>query len=305
MSAQRAAWAEQPERSSVAVLRLMTWLSLRCGRTLSRLLLYPIAAYFLLTAPAARRASRDYLRRALGRAAGWRDGFRHFFTFSATIHDRVYLLNGRFDSFDVEIFGETELRSVLRADSGAILLGAHFGSFEILHALGERQPDLRVVTAMYEENARKINAALGAINPNLRHDIIPLGHIDTMLQIEKQLGEGALIGMLGDRSPHRDGMLGVRFLGDDAQFPLGPMRVAAVLRRRVVFMTGEYLGGNRYAIRFEPIADFTDLARSERAQAVDAGVRAFAACLERRCRETPYNWFNFYDFWKPAAVPPQ
>ena len=47
--------------------------------------------------------SQAYLTRALGRPAGWRDSFRHVLAFASTIHDRVYLLNDRFDLFDIEI----------------------------------------------------------------------------------------------------------------------------------------------------------------------------------------------------------
>ncbi len=42
------------------------------------------------------------------------------------------------------------------------------------------------------------------------------------------------------------------------------MRLAAMLKRPVLFMSGLYLGGNRYAIHFERLADFSTLERSER-----------------------------------------
>jgi hypothetical protein len=55
------------------MLRVMTWISLRLGRRAGRVVLHLIAAYFLLFAPASRRASGNYLRRALGRPPHWRD----------------------------------------------------------------------------------------------------------------------------------------------------------------------------------------------------------------------------------------
>ena len=60
-----AQWQQRPERSSLPVLRLMTWLSLRLGRRASRWILYLIAAYFLAFAPTARRMARNYLQRVL------------------------------------------------------------------------------------------------------------------------------------------------------------------------------------------------------------------------------------------------
>jgi len=93
--------------------------------------------------------------------------------------------------------------------------------------------------------------------------------------------------------------LRVPFLGADAEFPVGPMRLAAMLKRPVLFMSGLYLGGNRYAIHFERLADFSHLERPGRDAAIQSAVVAYAACLERHCRAAPYNWFNFFDFWRP------
>ena len=132
-------WADTPERSNMLMLRLMTWISLRLGRRTARGVLHLIAAYFLLFASASRRASRSYLGRALGRPARWRDLYRHFFTFAATIHDRVYLLNRRFDLFDFEVHGEDLLRRLLADHKGLFLLGAHLGSFEVIRALAARR----------------------------------------------------------------------------------------------------------------------------------------------------------------------
>ena len=54
-AAPNAAWTQHKERSSLLMLRVMSWLSLRLGRRLSRPLVYAIAAYFVCFAPTARR----------------------------------------------------------------------------------------------------------------------------------------------------------------------------------------------------------------------------------------------------------
>jgi predicted LPLAT superfamily acyltransferase len=35
-----------------------------------------------------------------------------------------------------------------------------------------------------------------------------------------------------------------------------------------------------------------------RAEEIDKMMRRYVARLEHYCRLAPYNWFNFYDFWK-------
>lgn len=303
-----ALWRQRPERSNLFWLRIMTWLSLRLGRGPSRIVLYGIAAYFLAFAPAARRASRDYLQRALapGSPPGVGAGalFRHFLSFASVIHDRVFLINDRFDLFDIRVHKRALVDDLLARDQGAFLIGAHLGSFEVMRAVGRRQAGLRVAMAMYEDNARKINEALAAINPNAHQDIIALGHIDSMMQVHELLAQGVVVGMLGDRRLGNDETREVDFLGAPAALPLGPFRIAAVMKCPVLFMTGLYRGGNRYDIHFEMLADFSTVPMRGRTQAVQAAMTRYAALLEQYCRMAPYNWFNFFDFWRTSEAPP-
>ena len=290
-------WVNSPERGSLALLRLMTFVSLRLGRRVGRFFLFFIALYFFLFAPTARRHSRAYLRRALGRPPTATDRFRQVFTFAATILDRLYLVNERYDLFDIGVEGEALMRENIRNRSGAFLMGAHLGSFEIMSALGRRQSGLRVAMAMYEENARKVSAMFKAVNPENKPEIIALGHIEAMLRIRERLEEGVFVGLLGDRTMGDQPGLVVKFLGYPALLPVGPMRAAAVLRRPVFFMLGLYRGKNRYQVVFEPLADFTATRAGEREAEIAAAIRRYAALLEKYCRSDPYNWFNFFDFW--------
>ncbi len=293
-------WLGERERSQLWVLRLMVWISLRLGRRVGRLVLFGIAAYFLLFARRARRASRDYLGRVLGRPAGWADAFRHVWSFASTIHDRVYLLHDRFDLFEIEVTGSEPLHTALaRGQGGALLLGAHLGSFEVLRSVGRGRAGLRVSMLMYEHNARKINAALQIIHPAASHDIIALGRLQSMLEVRAKLDSGYLVGMLADRRLADEEAVEYDFLGSVAAFPVGPFRLAALLRRPVFFMTGLYLGGNRYRIHFEPLADFSLLPeQAGDCPTIGEAQARYVARLEHYCRLAPTNWFNFFDFWQ-------
>jgi len=119
-----------------------------------------------------------------------------------------------------------------------------------------------------------------------------------MLEARDKLDQGYLVGMLADRALGDDVTVDCDFLGAPASFPLGPFRMAAMLRRPVFFMTGLYLGGNRYQIHFEPLADFSTTPRAGRNAAIAAAQQAYAARLSHFCRIGPYNWFNFFDFWQ-------
>jgi hypothetical protein len=293
-----APWRQRPEVSHRQVLRLMRWIALALGRPVARAVLHPITAYYLACAPRERRASAAYLGRVLGRRPSLAERYRHFHSFAATVLDRVYLLDERFELFDIEVHGEDALRAALAHGRGALLLGAHLGSFEALRAPGRRATGLRIAMVMYEDNARMVNETLAALGPAARQDVIALGRVDAMLRVRDLLEDGGIAGVLGDRGLGEGGAVSLPFLGAPARFPLGPMRMAAMLRCRALFMAGVYLGGNRYALHFEPLADFgaTPAPRPE------AALAAYVACLERFCRAAPFNWFNFYDFWADGAT---
>ena len=289
-------WIGHRERGSNALLRIMAFLSLHLGRTLSRIPLYGIALYFFLFAPTARRHSRRYLQLALGRLPRARDRFRQILSFATTIHDRVYLINGQFELFNITLAGEALVLAQSRSRRGALLMGAHLGSFEVMHSLGRRH-GIEVAMAMYEDNARKINATLAAINPRLQSDIVSLGRIDAMLHIAERLERGAFVGVLADRTLGSEPVQAVTLLGERAYLPTGPMRAAAILRCPVYFMAGMYRGKNNYHVVFAPVADFSSTPAGTRKAAVHAAIERYAAVLDEHCRANPYNWFNFYDFW--------
>ena len=169
-AAEATAWRLATERGSPSLIRFMARASVALGRGPSRVIVRIIAAYFLATGGTARRASTAFLTRALGRAPTWAEAYRHFFTFAATVHDRIYLLKDRFDLLDVEVIG-----AELVGPEGVLLMGAHFGSFEALRASGRTLAHRRVAMAMYEENARKVAGVLAAISPAAAQDIIALG----------------------------------------------------------------------------------------------------------------------------------
>ncbi|MFO1269748.1 MAG: acyl-CoA synthetase, partial [Rubrivivax sp.] len=210
---------------------------------------------------------------------------------------------GALHEFELHLSGAELMDATLAEGRGAFLLGAHIGSFEALHAVGQSRPGMRVAMVMYPDNARLIHAVLQSVAPQFELNIIPIGRAGSTLAIRDWLDGGGLAGLLGDRflpsDPARAGSVALPFLGRMAHFGDGPLRLAQLLRRRVIFMVGLYRGGRRYDVRFEPLADFRERVddAAERERLVHEAMRAYVAKLEALVREAPYNWFNFHDFW--------
>ena len=298
-----ASWASEAERSNLWVLRTMRRIAIGAGRPLARCLLHPIALYFLLANGKARRASMDYLGRVLRRPAGWADAYRHIHHFACTVLDRVYFLQERFEQFDVRSSGGEAMHTALQRGEGLMMVGAHLGSFEALRATAHGS-GARVAVLMFEDNARLINATLAAVAPRAQLHTIALGRAGAMLALRRWLDEGGIAGLLADRTlpgqSERSRTLWLNFLGRPARFSDGPFRLAAMLRRPVVFMAGLYHGANHYELRFVELADFragAPGAGTDVDQRVREAMQRYVGLLESLCVESPYNWFNFFDFW--------
>ncbi|MFC7735359.1 LolA-related protein [Roseomonas sp. GCM10028921] len=299
-------WLKERERGGAA-LRLMAWIARAAGWHLSYALLFPVTAYFLLTAPARQKeAVRRFGRRALGRKPGWMDLWRPYFAFAATMLDRVYLLRGKTRGFRITVTGLEALDAHIAKGEGCVLLGAHLGSFTAMRALADGASTgcgscpVEVMAFMYEANAKLANAVFAALSPEKADMVVPLGRADSMLRAKECLERGGLVGILADRRPAvgEDRVIPLPFLGAPAPFPAGPHILAAVLGAPVMLAFGIWRGPRRYEIRFEPFADRVVLNRASREADLRAVTARYVAQLEEVARAHPDNWFNFYDFWE-------
>jgi predicted LPLAT superfamily acyltransferase len=275
----------------------MIWLSLRLGWAVGQALLYPITLYFLFVSRAGRQASRGLLDRVLGHPAKNIDVFRHFFTFSCVLLDRVFLLSNQLRHFDIKITGLDDVISTLALSRGCIMLGSHLGSFEVLRIVARQSP-VPVKMLMYRRNTRPYSRLVEALDPMLSDSIIEIGEPEAMLRLRESVERGEIVGILADRAPQQHKTAVVPFLGDLAPFPTGPLILAAVLGTPVVLFFGIRTGNRRYEVCFEHFADRVIFDRSRRAEDVATWTRRYAARLETYVRRYPFNWFNFYDFWE-------
>lgn len=296
------AWKAQRERSTRFMLRLLLWFARYAGRGVCRLILVPITAYFLLSAGAARRASRQFLGRALGRPARLADVARHLHTFASVVLDRAFFLLNRTAgiAFDVRRAPEEE-RGTHGGGRGSLLVVAHLGSFEAMRVVGGGRRPMKVV--LDRDQNRMITSVLETVNPRVATQIIDAaqGGPGLALAIKQALDEGSHVGLMVDRPSPGEQTVTVDFLGAPARLPAGPWLLAAALQARVVLCFCVYRDARRYEATFELFDERLTLPRAQRDAALQACVQRYADRLAHHARGAPYNWFNFYDFWHDAA----
>ncbi len=297
-------WKQRPEGGSRFAIQLIRGIASYGGRMLSRLLLFPITLYFLLVREPERRASASFLERVHGRPASWLDTARHIHCFAATILDRVFLLSGQFDRFDLRILGSEALHTEIDKGKGVLLFGSHLGSFEALRVLSRLRPDVTVRVVMDRGQNATLTGLLDALAPDIAATVIDATQDGTTiaLAIKNATDSGALVGLLVDRARPGEALKPVDFMGAPAAFPSGPFLIASMLNVPVVLSFGLYRGGNRYDLHFERFEFEQNIPRARRRDALVQVQQRYAMRLEHYLRLAPFNWFNFYDFWSLDAL---
>jgi predicted LPLAT superfamily acyltransferase len=304
-----AAWAQKSERGNRGWLRFALWLYRNLGRWAVAAILVPISAYFLVFDRVTRRSSRDWLatafatpegRAALRRSPGWITTFRHVYAFASSALDRLVLWAGGASSFQIDHRGGERLLELARQGRGAILLGAHLGSFDMLRLIAS-QYGLRVNVLMFTAHAARVNELFDSLGGESRIRVISIdpGSVQTAFEIKACLARGEFVGILADRvhPGGRERPCATHFAGRRAAFPLSPFLLGAVLGAPVFLSVCISTGHLRYFAVTEPIFEGGPVPRNMREKVALEMLETWVRRFEHYCLRSPKQWFNFYDFF--------
>lgn len=293
-------WQDRPEGGGFVAMWIIRTIALYGGRRLGRACLYPITLYFYLRRQPERVAARQYLQRVFGKPATARQVFRLMHNYAATSLDRIFFLARGEKQFDVETVGLELLDACMARGKGLLLFGSHQGSFEALRAVGARRPDMSIRVLLDKQKTPAMTKLLEDLAPDMGANVIDASKDGTSiaLAMSEACQHGAMVAMLADRGRGHEALRHAEFLGTPAPFPISPWLLAHTLQVPVILCFGLYLGGNRYRVVFESMADRVEIPRKSRGPALDALLTRYAQRLEHYVHVAPYNWFNFYDFWQ-------
>lgn len=292
-------WRDVEESGSAVGIHALIVAATMFGRPAARVIVAFVAFYYALFSRRSRASVVDF-RRRLSLPQGFFASYRHILRFSQCTLDALFFMRGRTDLFEVTQTGHHHLEELRSSGSGAILLGAHLGSFYAMRAASADE-HLALNPIVYTKNARKFNAVIESLDPTSTTRLIEIGEggqVAFMLRIRDRVDDGALVAILGDRVQPEGRSVSVDFLGAKAKLPVGPYLLAASLRRPVYFTVGVYRGGNRYDLHCIPFAQRIILPRGRREEAMAEYAQQYADALAGFCRKYPENWFNFYDFFE-------
>jgi predicted LPLAT superfamily acyltransferase len=293
-------WQAQHERGNRFGLRLLTWAALHLGRRVIFFLLCFVVSHYFLVATKARKASREFLTRALQRPPTRWENYCHLLTFAIVSIDRIYFLSGREAMFDVRVHGNELFNDF--PNRGCFLLTTHLGSFDVIRVMGmgERSQALPVNIVLDVQHNANALQLLQSLDPELASGVIDARTAPAALalRLSEAIAAGKLVGIMADRCTKGDRIVPLNFLGEPAHFPQGVWQLASILQAPVIMCFGLYKGRNRYDLHFELISEQLGSSRKDRGEAIAAGMFAYVNRIEELARENPFNWFNFYDFWQ-------
>lgn len=300
-----AAWATTAERGAFAGLWTLAVIYRLLGRTLCVAVMAPVVFYFYLTGRSQREASLDYLRRVKAAGAevdtGWWAGLRHAMTFAGGALDRFAGWLGDIGPDQVDGLDDPEFNAARADRRGAVVFSAHLGAPEVMRAIATLGDRRGVSILAHSANAAKFGELMSRMAPKSTVRVIEVTDmgVGAAMRISSAIEAGDWAVILADRIAPGGASPTVKapFLGEEANFPAGPLILASALKCPVYTLFSVRRGG-RYRVILRKFRERLDFPRKDREAALRGAAADYAARLEEQVIANPFQWFNFYDFWR-------
>jgi len=274
------------------------WL-IRLLRYIDVSVLYGFVAVFVIPICLVLNPSRGiayrYFRRRIGYGrlkSAWKTYVNHCL-FGQVVIDKFAMYAGK--KFHIEIEGEEHFLNLAAQEEGFVQLSAHIGNYEIagytlvskskrFNALvyaGEKASVMRNRDKMFAGT----NVGMIAISSDMSH----------LFEIERALENGEIVSMPADRIFGSKKDMEHDFLGAKARFPIGPFSVATMRGLDVLAVNVMKTSLRGYKIYVAPLQYDKTATRQEQIRQLS---QAYVSELERRVRQYPTQWYNYYEYWE-------
>jgi predicted LPLAT superfamily acyltransferase len=291
-----------------------------------RILAFPVGFFYFLFSKNARVFSKRFLMKvapfienpeAQKRCRSPFAPLRHIVSFSLALVEKLQSWGGkyRFENIHYQDDDGARLTADLENKKGVFVITSHLGNAELLRGLvnfdttsvSRKVP----ITAIINLTVTKsFNRVVKELNSRYDMGIITATEIGphTAPFLEERLSLGGIVTIAGDRTSggKTERSLALPFLGEDALFSQGAFYLAALIHAPVYFIfalrRGDLSIRPDYDIyvhksSFSPESFPSDSTRKERLRLSASLANDFAAHLENYCKERPFQWYNFFDFW--------
>jgi predicted LPLAT superfamily acyltransferase len=251
-----------------------------------------VSFYYYLFAASARKSIVQFYTQALQmpKTKALATCRQNFYCFGQTLIDRIAFLTGKTQPFSHDFIHEEYLQKIQQNGKGGILISAHLGNWETAGNLLKKRITSNINVVMVEAEAQKIKQLLDHTTGGSQFKIIAIkDDLSHIIKISNALAANELIAMHGDRYTEDAKTISLTFLGKKAQFPLGPFLIASKFDAPVTFVFAVKKEAFHYQL--SATLPITEKMKPE------AIALLYVTELEKKVREYPEQWFNYYDFY--------
>ena len=315
-------WSRQKEQAAgYWLLKFLLTLFRLLPVTILRILAFPVGLFYFLFSKRSRNESRCFLRRAASftehpktakRCLSFFGPLRHVISFCLAVVEKLQSWGGKFPTRGI-IYQDDDVAKLiedLENGKGVVLIASHLGNMELLRALvnfDQTRISRKIpITVIHDVNVNEnFSRMLKELNPDFVMDLVSTKEIglNTAVVLEEKIAAGGIVTLTGDRTTA--GSFGknvmIPFLGEDAPFSPGPFYLSLLMEAPLyaifALRRGDLALRPEYSMHIQKM-DFTPAAtKKERTELSISLARAFAKHMEAYCKENPFQWYNFYDFW--------
>lgn len=300
-------WSTAKEAGALSGMRFMVGVYNLLGRAVFTVILMPVIGYFFIRRGSTRRASMDYLRRVKrvypekfrNQPIAWLS-YRHFLAFGQSILDKYIVWASKTTEIVLPPPDRKLLFDQLESGEGCLLMGSHFGNLEYSRGIAVQYPELVINVLIHDQHSEKFAEFMKDADTNSRMNLIQVTDIDfeLALSLKEKVDRGEWVAIAADRVPvgERKRVCRVNFMGNKANFPVGPYVLASLLQCPV-YLLHCYHAENEYHVGVEFFGEKLKFPRKNRQQAYENAAQKYAIALQRQVARFPLQWFNFFDFW--------
>lgn len=257
-----------------------------------------VAFYYLLFSFTSTKYTFLYFHKRLGygKLKSIFKTYRNYNMLGQSLIDKIVIMGGMPNKFTFNLDGVENLHQMANLGKGGLLLTAHIGNWEIAsHLLNSIDSCINIVT--FDGENPLIKAYLDSVTGDKgRIKFIYIkGDMSHLFKINDAFFDNEFVCMPADRFMEGNKTITVKFLGEDAKFPLGPFLMAAKFGVPVSFVYGMKETKTHYHFYGSKIKEYSHL---ESEEGVSEIVKDFIADMEDKVRKYPEQWFNYYQFWE-------
>jgi len=220
--------------------------------------------------------------------------YRNYYLFGQTLIDKIVVMSGLKVPYTFVFEGEHYIEEIMAAGKGGILISAHIGNYELAGYYFKRLP-VKVNIIMVDNEQEQIKQYLESVmSDRSKLNIITIkDDLSHIYEINNALKNNELIAIHADRFVKGSKTISGNFLGEEALFPMGPFVLATTFKVPVscVFCVKE--SATHYHLSTAPPKEYT----GNKQTAIPAALNDYITELEKKVKQYPEQWFNYYNFW--------